>query len=115
MPGENSNITNFLNFKHHFAEHFSSWTLGAFRLLKFFKNFKIFSARKFTKLYKLGRNTHYLLIVIFGTLASIEKIFWFDIHMILDSKKETINISFIVFRPPSIFARTLKGKPTLSP
>jgi hypothetical protein len=32
--------------------------------------------------------------------------------MFLDSKKETISISFC---PPSIFARTRKGKSTLSP
>ncbi|OHA89471.1 MAG: hypothetical protein A2829_00590 [Candidatus Zambryskibacteria bacterium RIFCSPHIGHO2_01_FULL_43_60] len=77
MPCENTNITHFFNTHHHFAEHFSSGTLCAFRLLKFLKNFKIFSVRKFTKLHKLSRNTHHLFIIIFGALASIEKIFWF--------------------------------------
>src|SRR3989344_6029971 len=77
MPCENTDITHFLNTHHHFAEHFSSRTLCTFRLLKFLKNFKIFSARKFTKFHKLSWNTHYLFIIIFGALASIEKIFWF--------------------------------------
>src|ERR1035437_1503715 len=104
MPGENSNITNFLNFKHHFAEDFSSWTLGAFRLLKFLKDFKIFSARKFTKLYKLGRNTHHLLIIIFGALASIEKIFWF-VHIYVFGFKKRNYQNLIYCFPPALHFR----------
>src|SRR3989344_4651604 len=110
MPRENAHTIHFLYTHHHFAEHFSSRTLCAFRLLKFLKNFKIFSARKFTKFHKLSRNTHHLLIIIFGALASIEKIFWFVHICFWIQKKETIKISFLAFRPPSDFARTHKAE-----
>ena len=53
MPRKNTNTIHFLNFEHHCAEHFTSRFLCAFRLLKFLQNFKIFSARKFTK-FKAG-------------------------------------------------------------
>src|SRR3989344_6074659 len=108
MPRENTGTIHFLNTHHHYAEHFTPRTHCAFRLLKFLKNFKIFSARKFAKFHKLSGNTHHLLIIIFGALASIEKIFWFVHKYILDSKKETIKISFLAFRPPSEFARARK-------
>src|SRR3989344_2552241 len=88
MPCEYAYAVHFLNFTNHGGKHFSSGFLCAFRLGKFCKNFHIFSTRIFPQFKELRLNRHYLMVIIFGALASVEKIFWFEhIHMILDANK----------------------------
>src|SRR3989344_5487349 len=87
MPREDANTVGSLNLSHHHAEHLTPRCLCAFRLLKFLQDFKIFFTRQFTKLKQLRFDRHHLAVIILSTLTRVEKIFWFDIHMLLDTKQ----------------------------
>ncbi|MBY0309928.1 hypothetical protein K2Q16_02145 [Patescibacteria group bacterium] len=70
--------------------------------MKLREDFKIFSRRKLTQLKELCLDRHNLFVIVFGTFAGVEKIFWFG-HTILDSKATKLLRTHLAQRPPSVF------------
>src|SRR3989338_2457836 len=80
MPCQNAKwFARTFNILNHFGKTVSPGLLCAFRFRKYFYDFNAFSARIFAQLKKLCLNGHYLLVIFFRALASIENAFSFGL------------------------------------